>query len=410
MAGRKVFNPIVAKRGKQRLLGKRPAGKKSVDYKSVKYVRAKTAVDGRGVRKDQVRCCRSLPTLLNASNDEIVRLLIKDGMLPDWSGKQCPRCNKGKLSSLMKSPRGGLKYRCSHKSCHIYMSAQHLHPWFTDGNGTGATSLQTQSAVLLLKLQNISNASVHQLMDVNHKVPEDVYNRLTYSRQEYVIEKQKNIQLGGKKTWVDVEGDEASFGKADMARIDDNVDPSKPVMWEQWCGLIERGRPDTLILERLQPATTEKRSPGPGPIRKTEWQPIGKKYLEGRNIIFHTDSARSYKARLNKVVHDNVVHCKKKVKVNGKWTWQMPKYVKVTTHTLPGTNKTVKTKAGTQIVDRAWRYIKDRLSLNQSTRPGSRLIRAQIQGAQFQYWHKNEDPWKVACKLSHFVMQKIMGV
>ena len=111
-------------------------------------------------------------------------------------------------------------------------------------------------------------------------------------------------------------------------------------------------------------------------VRKTEWQPIGRKYLEGRNIIFHTDSARSYKTRLNKVVHDNVVRCKKKVRVNGKWTWQMPKYVKVTTHTLPGTNKKVKAKAGTQIVDRAWRYIKDRLSLNQSTRPGSRLIRA----------------------------------
>ena len=114
--------------------------------------------------------------------------------------------------------------------------------------------------------------------------------------------------------------------------------------------------------------TTEKRAPGPGPIRKVEWQPLGKKYLEGRNIIFHTDSARSYKTRLEGVKHDNVVHCKKRVKVNGKWKWQMPNYVKVTTHTV-GKNKTLKTKACAQILDRAWRCIKDRLSLNQSKAP-----------------------------------------
>ena len=102
------------------------------------------------------------------------------------------------------------------------------------------------------------------------------------------------------------------------------------------------------------PPTTEKRAPGPGPIRKVERQPLCKKYLEGHNIIFHTE-------RLEGVKHDNVVHCKKRVRVNGKWKWQMP-----TTHTV-GKNKTLKTKAGTQIPDRAWRYIKDRLSLNQST-------------------------------------------
>ena len=80
----------------------------------------------------------------------------------------------------------------------------------------------------------------------------------------------------------------------------------------------------------------------------------------------------------------------------------MPNYVKVTTH------KTLKTKAGTQILDRAWRYIKDRLSLNQSTGAGSKLIRAQIQGAQFQYWMKNEDPWTATCLLSQFIMKKFM--
>ena len=39
MAGRKVSNPIVAKRGRQRLVVKRPARSKSKERKSVKYVR-----------------------------------------------------------------------------------------------------------------------------------------------------------------------------------------------------------------------------------------------------------------------------------------------------------------------------------------------------------------------------------
>ena len=149
---------------------------------------------------------------------------FKDKMLPDWPGKRCPRCEKGTLSDLMKSPQGELKYRCSHKMCHIYMSPQHLHPFFTDGRGSSATPLQTQAAVFFLKLQNVSNAAVHQVMNVNHKFTEDMATRLTYSRQEYVIAKQKQIRLGGRKTWVDVEGDEASFAKTDISNIDDSVD------------------------------------------------------------------------------------------------------------------------------------------------------------------------------------------
>ena len=39
-----------------------------------------------------------------------------------------------------------------------------------------------------------------------------------------MIAKQKEIRLGGRKTWVDVEGDEASFAKTDISNIDDSVD------------------------------------------------------------------------------------------------------------------------------------------------------------------------------------------
>lgn len=57
----------------------------------------------------------------------------------------------------------------------------------------------------------------------------------------------------------------------------------------------ERGRPKTLNLFRLQPSPTKPRSPGPGPIRRREWLPIAKKYLQDRQVILHIDGAKAYK-------------------------------------------------------------------------------------------------------------------
>ena len=90
---------------------------------------------------------------------------------------------------------------------------------------------------------------------------------------------------------------------------------SKPIRWEQWLGLVERGRvePDSLILERLNPPRTYKRAPGPGAVRRVEWKPLADKHLRNRSVIFHTDSAKSYKLRVDGVLHDRVVHAKKRV-------------------------------------------------------------------------------------------------
>ena len=125
--------------------------------------------------------------------------------------------------------------------------------------------------------------------------------------------------------------------------------------------------PESLVLERLPPPRTEQRAPGPGAVRKVEWLPLANKYL----IILHTDAARSFTTRVDGVLHDNVVHAKQRKVIKGKARWVKPTYVKVMKHKLPGTNKVVKVKGGTQIIDRAWRYIKDRLTLNQNTRAGS---------------------------------------
>ena len=300
-------------------------------------------------------------------------------------------------------------------NCQVYLSPAHLHPWFTDGNGTGSTPLQTQAAALSMKLQNISLPATCHLLGVNHKLVEDIRNRLTFARQDYVKEQQKTIMLGSStgnrkllQQWVDVEGDEASFTKTSMLGIDPGADPKTPVQWEQWLGLVQQGRPESLVLERLSPPHTEQRAPGPGAIRKVEWLPLANKYLKGKGVILHTDAARSYTTKVDGVLHDNVVHAKKRKVIKGKARWVKPTYVKVMKHKLPGTNKVVKVKGGTQIIDRAWRYIQDRLTLNQNTRAGSTLLRAQIQAAQYQYWYKNEDPWAMACKLVQFKMAKML--
>ena len=52
---------------------------------------------------------------------------------------------------------------------------------------------------------------------------------------------------------------------------------NKKMMWEQWAGCIQRGHPQSLVLQRLTPKITVKRAPGA--IRRVEWKQIGTKLL-----------------------------------------------------------------------------------------------------------------------------------
>ena len=132
-------------------------------------------------------------------------------------------------------------------------------------------------------------------------------------RARYVQLKEKEIRYGGK--WQDVEVDEVDL---DAGKLTDNTTPStKNTVWEQWGGLVERGRPFSLKLFRLHPAKTVKRAPGPGALRKVEWKPIATKHLANRKVVLHSNGARAYKLKVPGVMHCNVVH-KTKVKVNGK--------------------------------------------------------------------------------------------
>ena len=85
-------------------------------------------------------------------------------------------------------------------------------------------------------------------------------------------------------------------------------DPNAKVVWEQCGGVVQRGAPHTLILAKLCPKKTGFRAPGPGPIRKKEWKLFANAHLKGRNIILHSDGARSYRLKLPGVIHGYVVH------------------------------------------------------------------------------------------------------
>ncbi|CAE6965865.1 unnamed protein product, partial [Symbiodinium natans] len=372
-----------------------------VEWKSVKYTREKTSVGPRGVRKDQMKWKRTLPQLLRADEKGIIKMLVADKLLPNWAGKKCPRCSTGTLSKLSDLKGYGLKHRCSARNCRARINPHHLHPLFTECQGPQKQSLQMQAAMLLLKLHRVPQSTIHLLLGQNHKAIEDMDKKICKLRRDFVQRKERDIIFGNGKSWVDIEADEATFDKRDISQTPDLkhliVKKGETVMWEQWAGVVQRGRPDTLVLHKLTPKLTVKRAPGPGAIRKTEWTTLGTKLLQDRHVILHTDSAKSYKAKISGVLHDRVIHCKKRVKRNGKWIWLAPKYTSIVKHKIPNTKgKYLKTKSGTQIIDRCWRFLKGRLILNQHTRSNSALLRAKLRSAQYEYWFKNSDHW-VGC-------------
>ncbi len=210
----KFFHFPGPKKGTGRMVIKRPASMKTSSWKKTPYVqvRGKRDVAAQGVRKDQAHWQRTLP--------EIVEMLINDKLLPDWSGKCCPKCNKGTLSPLkLHSNEKKPKYRCGRKECHQRVHPQYLHPLFQAGRGPEALSLQIQAALLLLLILRVSLASIHLLLGINHKVVENMQKHLEEIRKKHVLRKEKDIVFGASKTWADVEGDEATFDKRDIPQI-----------------------------------------------------------------------------------------------------------------------------------------------------------------------------------------------
>ena len=360
----KRFNPFPApKRGVGRMVLKKPVSNKTSSWNKIAYQRHSQG--GGCLRVDQTKWRRTIQELIKASDTGIIKILKQDKFLPEWSGAVCPKCEAGVLGTLQQhAGRNGLWHRCNKKNCQQYVSPIHLHPIFTATPGPEGHSLQMQSAALLLRLCSVPLSVIHLVTHINHKAIEKMSRSLALIRKSHVLKVEKPITFGGApRAWRDVEVDEATFDKKtlepwEVSDADQNA--GKNTLWEQWGGLVQRGCPKTLVLVKLNPAVTVPRAPGPGAMRKIDWKPLAHKYLKNRRVILHSDSARSYRMKVPGMLHDAVIHQKKRVKRAGKWVWKKPTFVKVSSHKLPD-GRTIKTKAGTQIIDRAWRFIKERL-------------------------------------------------
>lgn len=383
------------KKGKARLAIKTKYKKTSSAYAKVPYVRHGNLTIK--ARPEQKPVKISLKTLWACDDKEIIDLLKTDGFLPELQGTTCSLCGEGALGPLKNVHTYGWRHRCNRKGCQAYSSAHSNHPIFMSTSGSASTSLQDQAAVLLCAVEDVQLAKCHALTGANHKMVERIYHSLEEAQLQYVERKEKTIVFGDGKTWVDVEADEVDLRK--YINPDPMTDPNQKVEWEQWCGVVQRGSPDTLVLHRLSPKKTPERAPGPGPIRKEEWRAIAKARLQGRSVILHTDGAQSYKLKLPGVMHDFVVHKKKKVVVDGVTTWIKPKFVKTFTHTLPG-GKHLKVKGGTQVIDRFWSHLRSRLA-HRSAKPGSWALRRRIRSAQWSYWNKDQNLWERTGQMLH---------
>ena len=150
--------------------GQRPEGSeeaKSREWNSVKYVRGKRTVPAIGVRKEHARWKRTLLELLKRADFQIVKLLIKDKILPNWQGKPCLKCN------------AAAKYRCSRKACQQRIHPRYLRPFsslpwtrsFIASNPSSHTFVQS---------------STHLTLGVNHKSVAGMQKLLEYVRKKYV--------------------------------------------------------------------------------------------------------------------------------------------------------------------------------------------------------------------------------
>ena len=382
-----------AKKGKTRFLlktnlTKNPRGSKA----QVKTWRATPSPVN--VRVDRLKWKRNLKDFIGVDEDTAVKILTKDGLLPDWTRVKCPFCNLGAVSGLKSRGRLTPRYRCRRKACHKFILPQHLHPIFTSTMGPEGHSLALQASALLLRLAGVPLSSIHIVLGINHKALEKMEKNLATTRKAFVDAEQARMVLGNGKgaKWTEIEADEVVFDKC-LIPAENAANPNKTMKWDQWLGMVPRGKPSSLVLFRLRSLITHKRAPGPGAVRKEDWVKIANhKWLKDRSVILRTDSARSYRTKIRGVLHDAVLHQKKKVLRGGKMVWKPPTFVRLAKHQLPD-GRRITVKAGTQVIDRAWRFMKERVKINQNPKTGSNLLVAKIRAAQYEYWQRGKDMW-----------------
>lgn len=178
------------------------------------------------------------------------------------TGRSCPRCKKGILGVLSKKHyRGAQSHQCHAKGCQAYVRPWDRCPVLS----AGRTALPIRDQVMNLFCLTATNSVADTVQLTGHSKHSLTRARhlLLAARKVYVQQEQRNIIFGttGNKAWPDVEVDETTFGKQ-LVRIPKS-DNDKAMVWENWIGLVARGHPATLVLERLKQEPTKANAPWP---------------------------------------------------------------------------------------------------------------------------------------------------
>ena len=199
-------------------------------------------------------------------------------------------------------------------------------------------------------------------------------DRLKQYITKVVESEQQNITYGTTTAdWPEIEVDEVTLQKRNV---------KDKIKWSNYIGMIQRGLPSSLWIERLPDRFSSLKSPGPGPIQSKVWNEIAKQKVDGRGIILHSDSARAYLRPYKRMAHTRVVHCRKWK--NGAWT--KPHFTKNFVVKCDHTKKAV--RGGTQIIDGVWRLLRKG---KWGVHGDGKDLNASVRWTQWRYWKQNQD-------------------
>ncbi|CAK0871222.1 unnamed protein product [Prorocentrum cordatum] len=321
---------------------KKPASKKAATPpKNAPCVRHGTAAISRG-RKDKAAWESCVKDFVNRSEKFVIDKLRKEKIVPKWEGATCPHCNEGVLGPLKDhgEKKGGWGHRCSRNWCTRHVSPHSFHLIFNAGTGQSHPTIADQSAVFFCAVAGCLQATTRLLLKKSHKEIEGMYKSLHAARATHARLNEPKTKFGNDVEWADVEADEA------------------------------------------------------------DWAPLSKKWLKGRNVTFHTDGAKSYKLKQPGVVHDWVVHQKKRKPVNG----NKKRYHDVPEPLSAGAKKRIWVKTGTQITDGIWREL--RRFVGKKKAVGSALVKQKVRSFQWMHWNRGKDLRHETGAMPHDVWQK----
>ena len=339
---KKPFGAFTPKRGQVRAL-KRPTSSMTSKRKPppIAYVQ-------HNEKKAKVtKWCVTVEFLLHATDMQVIEKLRSIGWI-SWA-KVCPHCGTKlrfdgpKSARLRRNSLSHIQPRCPTKRCHRRIPWTVHHPLLHQAR-RGLTIGQ-QAAVYLCILLGCNQHAISIQLGISRKTVQLFCFKLKTFIADKVTAKQDTITyVPDDHNWPEVEVDEVTLSK--------NLIKKKQVRWGNYIGMVRRGLPTSLWIQRLPDRTTGIRSLGPGPLRLADWDAIATKMIANKGVVLHSDSARAYMHKYPRVAQTRVVHCKKWIR----GSWKRPFYTKITSVKCDKFKK--KVVAGTQIIDGIWRLLR----------------------------------------------------